>query len=87
MTEDIKLPTVGVEQLVTVAGGAFQPSVENCKAAFENGKITRQDLKTFEQDTSYRGKTEESRACFGKAAWGGFGFSAEEVKKKFGVKD
>lgn len=85
MTADIKLATVGVEQLATVTGGEFKPTVENCKAAYQTGKITNGDLKKLEGDLGYRGKTQESRACFAAAARGDFGWSADAVKRRFGA--
>jgi hypothetical protein len=79
------LTTIDLTALSHVQGG-FDASVENCKAAFANGQITKADLKKFGADHSYRGTTPAANACFGKAAWGGFGFSEDAVKQTFGVK-
>ena len=53
------------EELVETTGGAgFDPSVENCKGAFKSGEISTDDLKAFEKDHGYRGKSDASAACF-----------------------
>jgi hypothetical protein len=74
-------------ELLRVCGGVFDPSVKNCKAAFKGGQITVADIKQFQANRSYRGNTAASQACFAKAAWGGFGFTEQQVKDTFGYKD
>jgi hypothetical protein len=80
------MKTITFHDLERITGGAqFDPTVDNCRAAFKSGQITANDLQKFKADHGFRGTNAASNACFGKASWGGFGFSEAAVKKTFGV--
>lgn len=77
--------TITASALSRAAGGVFNPTVANCKQAFQSGQITTTDLQRFQADHGYRGNTAASKACFGAAAWGQFGLTESQVKRTFGM--
>ncbi len=81
------MKTIGCtrDQLARIAGGVFNPTVANCKAAFKSGQITMKDIEAFKNDHGYRGNTAASKACLGAASYGAFGFTESQVKRTFGI--